>query len=96
MNKSDLIDVVSDKAELTRASAGKVIDVLISTIVSAIAKGEKITLTGFGTFKLVKRLERTGRNPKTGAAMKIPAANVPKFSAGLRFKAAVAGRRKPR
>jgi DNA-binding protein HU-beta len=59
-----------------------------------VSKGENVTLVGFGSFKAAKRAARTGKNPKTGAAIKIPATTVPKFSAGATFKAAVAKKKK--
>jgi DNA-binding protein HU-beta len=58
-----------------------------------VSKGDSVTLVGFGTFKPAKRAARTGKNPKTGATLKIPATTVPKFSAGATFKAAVAGKK---
>lgn len=89
MNKSDLIEALAAKAELSKAAAGKAVDALIDTVVEAVAKGDSVTLVGFGSFKAAKRAAREGKNPKTGEKIKIPAATVPKFSAGATFKAAV-------
>lgn len=89
MNKSDLIEALAAKAELSKAAAGKAVDALIDTVVEAVAKGDSVTLVGFGSFKAAKRAAREGKNPKTGEKIKIPAAVVPKFAAGATFKAAV-------
>lgn len=93
MNKSELIEVAAKEAGLTKAAAEKALAGMIGTIVKAVAKGDTVTLVGFGTFKSAKRAARTGKNPQTGAALKIPATTVPKFSAGSGFKAAVAGKK---
>ena len=90
MNKSELIEAIAVGAELSKASAGRAIDTTIAAITKAVAKGEDVTLIGFGTFKAVKRAARKGRNPATGADIKIAATTLPKFSAGSSFKAAVA------
>lgn len=90
MNKSELIDAIAAQAELTKAAAGRAVDALIDEVVNAVAKGDTVTLVGFGSFKAAKRAARTGKNPKTGATLKIPATTVPKFTAGTAFKAAVA------
>lgn len=90
MNRTDLIEkLVSKNPELSKAAASRIIDTFIETIETAVKKGDTVTLVGFGTFKSVKRAARSGKNPKTGAALKIPAATVPKFTAGSKFKAAV-------
>jgi len=68
----------------------KALSAIIGAVVDAVAKGESVTLVGFGTFKSAPRAARTGKNPKTGATLKIPATTVPKFTAGTAFKAAVA------
>ena len=93
MNKSELIDVIAKEVELTKVAAGNALDAITATIVKAVAKGDTVTLVGFGTFKSTKRAARTGRNPSTGAAIKIAASTSPKFSAGATFKAAVAGKK---
>lgn len=91
MNKSELIDSIAAGADLSKAAAGRALDAAVSAITNAVAKGDSVTLIGFGAFKPSKRAARTGKNPKTGAAIKIAATTVPKFSAGAGFKQAVAG-----
>jgi DNA-binding protein HU-beta len=93
LNKSELIEELAKRAELTKAAANKVIDSLTDIITSAISKGNPVALIGFGTFKSVLRSARTGKNPKTGAPLKIAARTVPKFSAGAALKAAVSGKK---
>ena len=93
MNKSELIEELAKRAELTKAAANKVIDALTDIITSAISKGNPVALIGFGTFKSVLRAARTGKNPKTGETLKIAARTVPKFSAGAALKAAVSGKK---
>ena len=90
MNKSELIDAIAAGADISKAAAGRALDAAVSAITTTVAKGDNVTLVGFGSFKPAKRAARTGKNPKTGAAIKIPATTVPKFSAGAGFKAAVA------
>lgn len=92
MNKSELIEALAAKAELSKAAAGRVLDVLTEEIVSAVAKGDSVTLVGFGTFKSAARAARDGKNPKTGETIKIKATTVPKFSAGANFKEMVASK----
>ncbi len=89
MNKSELIDVIAKSADISKASAGDALDATLSAIRAALKKGQSVTLVGFGTFKVGKRAARTGRNPRTGEAIKIKAAKVPKFSAGKALKDAV-------
>ncbi|MFA5172153.1 MAG: HU family DNA-binding protein [Sulfuriferula sp.] len=89
MNKSELIDAIAKDADMTKANAGKVLDALMATITNTLKKGEDVSLVGFGTFKVSKRAARTGRNPKTGAALEIAACNSPGFSAGKGLKEAV-------
>ena len=93
MNKSELIEVAAKEAGLTKAAADRALGGMIDAIVKAVSKGDTVTLVGFGTFKSAKRAARTGKNPQTGAAIKIAATTVPKFSAGAGFKAAVAGKK---
>jgi DNA-binding protein HU-beta len=93
MNKSELIEAVAKSAELSKVDAEKALAAVIATVVKAVAKGDTVTLVGFGTFKSSKRAARTGRNPATGAALKIAATTVPRFTAGATFKAAVAGKK---
>ena len=93
MNKQDLVDLLVKNVELSRKASLMAVDTVFNAITSAVAKGDAVTLVGFGTFKQGSRAARTGRNPKTGAEIKIPAAKVPKFSAGAALKAAVAGKK---
>jgi len=93
MNKSELIEAVAKSAELSKVDAEKALSAVIATVVKAVAKGDTVTLVGFGTFKSSKRAARTGRNPATGAALKIAATTVPRFTAGATFKTAVAGKK---
>jgi DNA-binding protein HU-beta len=93
MNKSELIDVTATEADISKAAAGKALDAILAAVVKAVAKGDSVTLVGFGTFKSSKRAARTGRNPQTGAELKIAASTVPRFTAGAGFKSAVAGKK---
>lgn len=89
MNKSELIDEMA-KSMTSKKEAEAALDSLLSTITTGLKKGEKITLTGFGTFKVTKRKARTGRNPRTGEAIKIKARKTPQFTPGKMLKATVA------
>jgi DNA-binding protein HU-beta len=89
MTKADLIDKMAKDADISKAAAGKALDALIDGVTRALKKGDKLALVGFGTFSVGKRKARTGRNPQTGAAIKIPARRVPKFSAGKTLKDAI-------
>ena len=82
MNKNELIAEVADKTDLTKAKAAETIDAFISIISKALSKGEEIRLVGFGTFTVVHRRATEGRNPRTGAVIKIAASNKPKFKPG--------------
>ena len=93
MNKSELIEIAAKEADISKAAAGKVLDGIMAAVVKTVSKGDTVTLVGFGTFKSAKRAARTGKNPKTGASIKIPATTVPKFSAGAGFKLAVSGKK---
>ena len=90
MNKSELIDAVANKAEVTKKQAEMFISATIDTIMEAVASDDKVTLVGFGSFESRDRKAREGRNPKTNEKMNIPATKVPAFSAGKKFKEAVA------
>ncbi len=94
MNKSELIEALATKTEVSKAAAGKSIEALLEIITASVAKGNDVALIGFGTFKASKRAARTGKNPKTGEALKIAATTVPTFKAGAGFKAAVAPKKK--
>lgn len=89
MNKSELIETIAKEADFSKAAAGRALESLLSTIVKSVSKKQDVQLIGFGTFKATRRAARTGKNPRTGAPIKIAAATVPKFSAGASFKAAV-------
>ena len=89
MNRTELIEKLTSKNEISKTLAGSILDTFIETIQVAVKKGDTVTLAGFGTFKSARRSARAGKNPKTGAALKIPAATVPKFTAGSKFKAVV-------
>lgn len=93
MNKSELIEATANAADISKAAAERALSSMIDAVVKAVAKGDTVTLVGFGTFKSAKRAARTGKNPKTGEPLKIAATTVPKFSAGAGFKAAVAGKK---
>lgn len=93
MNKSELIEVAANEADISKAAAGKALDAAMDAIVKAVARGDTVTLIGFGTFKSSKRAARTGRNPQTGKELKIAATTVPRFTAGSGFKTAVAGKK---
>jgi len=89
MTKTDLIDAVADRAELTKVDAKKAVDAVDAVIAVTLARGEKVTWTGFGTFEVRARSARMGRNPQTGAPMRIPATKTPAFRAGKSLKDAV-------
>ena len=86
MNKEELVLEISKKAKVTQKEAAEVLNGLVETVQKTVAKGEKVTLVGFGTFEARKRAARTGRNPQTGKEIKIAAKTVPAFSAGKKFK----------
>lgn len=90
MNKEELVQQVAKKANLTNKDAKAAIDNALEVITKTVSKGKKVTLVGFGTFEARKRAARSGRNPQTGEVLKIPAKKVPAFSAGKKFKDAVA------
>ena len=82
MNKQELIDAVAEAADLSKASAGRAVDATLEAIRNAMREGDAVALVGFGTFYVGKRAGRTGRNPRTGAPIKIKAAKLPKFRPG--------------
>lgn len=90
MNKTDLINSVAEKAEVTKKDAEKVINAVFASIEEALAADEKVQLVGFGTFEVKERAARVGRNPQTGETINISAAKVPTFKAGKGLKDAVA------
>lgn len=89
MNKAELVDAVAGKTGESKAATGAAIDAALDTITSALSRGEKVQITGFGTFERRHRAARMGRNPRTGAAVPIAASNVPAFKAGKSLKDAV-------
>ena len=89
MNKAELIEALAHDTELSKAAAGRAVNSIIDIITNTVAKKQDVQLIGFGTFKAAKRAARTGKNPRTGEALKIAAATVPRFTAGAAFKAAV-------
>lgn len=90
MNKSELIDAIASKADVTKKDADEILSALIDTIIDSVSSGDKVTLVGFGTFEARQRQAREGRNPSTGKPIQIPATTVPAFSAGKAFKEKVA------
>ena len=82
MNKSELINAIAASADISKAAAGRALDATTDAITGALKKGDTVTLIGFGTFKVSKRAARIGRNPRTGAELKIAARKAPAFSAG--------------
>jgi len=89
MNKTDLVNVVAEKTGLTKVKSSKVVDSIVESISSALTKGEKVSLIGFGTFETVTRKARKGRNPKTGEDLNIPEKRAAKFKAGSGLSSAV-------
>ena len=89
MSKKDLIDAVAKECELTKEKAGTAVDAVLAHIRSSMQKGEEVRIPDFGTFKVAKRKAREGRNPATGATIKIPASRVPKFSPSKGLKDAL-------
>ena len=89
MNKSELIDAIADSADISKAAAGRALDAAVEAVKKVLKKGDMVTLVGFGSFYVGKRAARTGRNPRTGASIKIKAAKVPKFRAGKGLKDAI-------
>jgi DNA-binding protein HU-beta len=89
MNKEQLVERVADKTGATKKDALEVVNTALDLITVSLKKGEKVTLVGFGTFLVRKRKARDGRNPQTGAKIKIPAKKVPAFTAGKELKSAV-------
>jgi DNA-binding protein HU-beta len=89
VNKSELIDQIASSADISKAAAGRALDATVAAVKAALKKGGEVSLVGFGTFYVGKRAARTGRNPQTGASIKIKAAKVPKFRAGKGLKDAV-------
>ena len=89
MNKTQLVDAIAQEAKITKTDAKKSLDAFINVTGKSLKKGEKITLVGFGSFSVAKKPGRTGRNPRTGATIKIASKNVVKFKAGSDLSALV-------
>ncbi|MBQ1783143.1 MAG: HU family DNA-binding protein [Gammaproteobacteria bacterium] len=89
MNKSQLIDAIAAGADISKAKAAQVVDLFTDTVTDALKSGDQVTLVGFGTFLVRAREARSGRNPQTGAEIKIAAAKVPAFKAGKALKDAL-------
>lgn len=90
MNKAELVEEVVSRTGLTKKAARETVDTITSAITDSLARGEKVTLVGFGSFKVRKRNSRRGRNPQTGKEIQIPAKDVPKFEPGKNLKETVA------
>ena len=86
MNKNDLVIAIADKTGLNKSQSETALDATLSTITQTLAKGDVVRLVGFGTFSVIKRKATVGRNPQTGAEIKIPASQQPKFKAGKALK----------
>ncbi len=89
MNKTELIDQIATSAEISKAAAGRALDATVAAVKEALKAGDSVSLIGFGTFYAGERAARTGRNPRTGKALKIKAAKVPKFRPGKGLKDAL-------
>jgi DNA-binding protein HU-beta len=89
MNKNELVAAIADSADLTKAKAADAADAFIEAVTKALAKGDEVRLVGFGTFAVAERKATEGRNPRTGAKIKIPASKQPKFKAGKALKDSV-------
>lgn len=89
MNKTELVSAMADKANLSKKQSEEALKAFVDIVTKELKKGEKVQLVGFGTFEVAQRAARTGRNPQTGATMKIKASKAPKFKAGKALKDAV-------
>lgn len=89
MNKSELVDNMADSAGISKAAAEKALNGMLDSITNALAKGDKVTLVGFGTFSSAQRAARQGRNPQTGKTIKIEARKVARFKPGSKLAEAV-------
>jgi DNA-binding protein HU-beta len=94
MNKQDLVSKVAAEADLSKAKAAQAVDAVIGAIKGSLKGGDDVRLVGFGTFSVAQRAATTGRNPRTGEPIKIPASKQPKFKAGKELKEAVNGKKK--
>lgn len=89
MNKTDLVDMMAEAADISKAAANRALDAFMKGVTVSLTKGDKVTLPGFGTFGVSKLKERMGRNPQTGQTIKIPARTAAKFKVGKKLKEAV-------
>jgi DNA-binding protein HU-beta len=89
MNKTDLIEHISKQADISKAAATRALDATLGAVKNTLKKGSNVSIVGFGTFSVGRRAARSGRNPRTGAAIKIKAAKVPKFRPGKALKDAL-------
>ncbi|MEW6466193.1 HU family DNA-binding protein [Tibeticola sp.] len=89
MNKTELIEHIASQADISKAAATRALDAMVGAVKTTLKKGGSVSLVGFGTFAVSKRAARSGRNPRTGATIKIKAAKVPKFRPGKALKDAV-------
>ena len=89
MNKTELIEHIANEADLSKAAAGRALEAFMGAVRTTLKKGKPVSLVGFGTFSVTKRAARAGRNPRTGATIKIKAAKVPKFRPGKALKDAL-------
>lgn len=89
MNKAELVDAIAADADLSKAAAARALDSFIGNVTKALAAGDTVALIGFGSFSVTERQARTGRNPRTGEALDIKAARLPKFRAGKALKDAI-------
>ncbi len=89
VNKSEMIEAIAKSADISKAAAGRALDATVASIKVSLRKGGSVTLVGFGTFYVAKRAARSGRNPQTGAAIKIKSAKVPKFRPGKALRDAL-------
>ncbi|ODU08535.1 MAG: DNA-binding protein HU [Rubrivivax sp. SCN 71-131] len=89
MNKTELIEHIAKQADISKAAAARALEALIGGVKSTLKKNDSVSIAGFGTFAVTKRKARTGRNPRTGAAIKIKAAKVPKFKPGKALRDAL-------
>ena len=89
MNKTELVDAVAQGADISKAAATRAVDTMLDSITDSLKKGDQVTLVGFGTFSVRDRQARTGRNPRTGDTINIPASKMPGFKAGKALKDAV-------
>ncbi len=93
MKKAELIDKLAKDAGITKIQANDALDYFTTAVVSSLKKGDRVTLVGFGTFSVSERAARNGRNPQTGAVIKIKARKVPKFKAGKEFSTKISGKK---